>query len=92
MSGKCRGVQSYIQTQFPKAVYVHCAAHLLNLAVSTASDIQQIRICLGVIEKMYIFFNTSKRSAVIHIVIEQENADLKIKKTVQLDGFKDMIQ
>jgi len=25
-------------------------------------------------------------------VIEQENADLKIKKTVQLGGFKDMIQ
>ncbi|XP_029346798.1 zinc finger MYM-type protein 1-like [Acyrthosiphon pisum] len=54
MSGKCRGVQSYVQTQYPKAVYVHCAAHSLNLAVSTASDIQQIRNCLGVIEKMWI--------------------------------------
>lgn len=50
MSGKRRDVQSYVQTQFPKAVYVHCAAHSLNLA---ASDVQQIRNCLGVIEKMY---------------------------------------
>jgi len=84
MSGKCRGVQSYVQTQYPKAVYVHCAAHSLNLAVSTASDIQQIRNCLGVIEKMYTFFNTPKRSAVIYNVIEQENADLKIKKLKRL--------
>jgi len=84
MSGKCRGVQSYVQNQYPKAVNVHCAAHSPNLAVSTASDIQQIRNCLGVIEKMYTFFNTAKRSVVIYNVIEQENADLKVKKLKRL--------
>jgi len=84
MSEKCRGVQSYVQTQFPKAVYIHCSAHSLNLAVPTASDIQQIRNCLGVIEKIYIFFNTPKRSVAIYNVIEQENTDLKIKKTLYI--------
>jgi hypothetical protein len=84
MSGKYQGVQSYIQTRYPKAVYVHCAAHSLNLAVSTASDIQAIRDCLGIIEKMYTFFNTPKRSAVMYHVIEQDNVDLKVKKLKRL--------
>ncbi|KAF0737193.1 52 kDa repressor of the inhibitor of the protein kinase-like, partial [Aphis craccivora] len=53
MSGKVQGVKSYIQTKYPKTIYVHCAAHSLNLAVSTASDLKPIRNCLGIIEKRY---------------------------------------
>lgn len=84
MSGKIQGVKSYIQSKYPKAVYVHCAAHSLNLAVSTASDIKQIKNCLGIIEKIYAFFNTPKRSAVLFHVIDSENEDLKIKKLKRL--------
>ncbi|KAE9521811.1 hypothetical protein AGLY_017782 [Aphis glycines] len=61
MSGKVQGVKSYIQTKYPKAIYVHCATHSLNLAVSTASDLKPIRNCLGIIEKVYTFLNTPKR-------------------------------
>lgn len=84
MSGKVQGVKSYIQTKHPKAIYVHCAAHSLNLAVSTASDLKPIRNCLGIIEKIYTFFNTPKRSAVMFHVIDNENVDLKIKKLKRL--------
>lgn len=75
MSGQIKGVKSVIQTKYPKALYVHCVAHSLNLAVSSACDLQPIRNCLGVIEKMYCFFNTPKRRNVLFEVIE--NSDLK---------------
>jgi hypothetical protein len=40
-SGKYKGVQAIVN--YPKAIYVHCAAHTLNLAVTKASNIQPIR-------------------------------------------------
>lgn len=40
MAGRFKGVQSIIKSKYPKALYVHCAAHSLNLALSTASDIR----------------------------------------------------
>ncbi|KAF0711672.1 52 kDa repressor of the inhibitor of the protein kinase-like [Aphis craccivora] len=46
MSGKYKGVQAIVREKYPKAIYVHCAAHTLNLAVSKASNIQPIRNCL----------------------------------------------
>ena len=33
MSGKFRGVQAIIRSHVPSAVYLHCRAHSLNLAV-----------------------------------------------------------
>ena len=33
MSGRFNGVQAFIKEQHPLAVYVHCSAHSLNLAV-----------------------------------------------------------
>lgn len=74
MSGQFKGVKSIIQTKYPKALYVHCVVHSLNLAVSSACDLRPIRNCLGVIEKMYCFFNTPKRrSALVEVI---DNSDL----------------
>lgn len=36
MSGKYKGVQAIVREEYLKAIYVHCAAHTLNLAVSKA--------------------------------------------------------
>jgi len=55
MSGQFQGVQAHIRVKYPKAIYVHCAAHSLNLAVSTASNIKVIRNCLGIIGKFTTF-------------------------------------
>jgi len=38
ISGKVQRVKSYIQAKHPKAIYVHCAAHSLNLAVSIKAN------------------------------------------------------
>ncbi|KAF0750221.1 52 kDa repressor of the inhibitor of the protein kinase-like isoform X3, partial [Aphis craccivora] len=84
MSGQYKGVQAIIKKNYPKAIYVHCAAHSLNLAVSTASGIQPIRNCLGIIEKYYVFFNTPKRQNVLLTNIENSDEDPKVKTLKRL--------
>lgn len=74
MSGKFKGVQTIIRNKYPRALYVHCAAHTLNLAVSSSCEQQSIRNCLGVIEKMHCFFNTPKRHSILLEAIA--NSDL----------------
>lgn len=55
MAGKYNGVHRIIQNDYPTALYVHCAAHALNLAVTKACEVQNIRNCLGVVEKVHTF-------------------------------------
>ncbi|XP_050065649.1 zinc finger MYM-type protein 1-like [Aphis gossypii] len=74
MSGKFKGVQTIIRNKYPMALYVHCAAHTLNLAVSSSCEQQAIRNCLGVVEKMHCFFNTPKRHSILLEAIA--NSDL----------------
>jgi hypothetical protein len=56
MAGHMQGDQAHVRAMYPKALYIHCVAHSLNLAVLTASNIKPIRNCLGIIEKLYVFF------------------------------------
>lgn len=84
MSGKFKGVQAYIRKKYPQAIYVHCAAHSLNLAVSTASNIKPIRNCLGILEKMYTFFNKPKRSNVLIQEIDKSDLEPKVKTLKRL--------
>eukprot|EP00102_Acyrthosiphon_pisum_P013915 XP_008183698.2 PREDICTED: 52 kDa repressor of the inhibitor of the protein kinase-like [Acyrthosiphon pisum] len=65
MAGKFKRVQTIIRNKYPMALYVHCAAHTLNLAVSSSCEQQDIRNCLGVVEKMHCFFNTPKRHSIL---------------------------
>lgn len=75
MAGKFNGVQAVIREQYPKAIYVHCAAHSLNLAISQASEIQSVRNCLGTVGKMYDFFNTPKRKSILTSIIENSETN-----------------
>jgi len=94
MSGKYKGVQAIVREKYPKAIYVHCAAHTLNLAVSKASNIQPIRNCLSIIEKLYNFFNTSKHNNVLLHCIKSANETPNaktLKGYVLRVGYKDMM-
>jgi hypothetical protein len=84
MAGIYNGVHKKIQNDYPLAIYVHCASHTLNLAVSRACEVQEIRNCLGVIEKCYVFFNTPKRQAVLNDVIEKSELQPQIKTLKRL--------
>jgi hypothetical protein len=71
MAGKLKGVQTHVREIVPSALYVHCSAHSLNLAVSTACDILTIRNCMRTIALLYEFLNTPKRHHVLETVIHE---------------------
>jgi len=47
MSGKFKGVQTVIRNLYPRAIFVHCAAHSLNLAVSSACEVQSVSLSIS---------------------------------------------
>lgn len=84
MSGQFKGTQAYILKQQPKAIYVHCISHSLNLAISDSCNVQDIRNCFGIIEKTYTFLNTPKRQHVLSKNIDTFCSDSKKTKLKQL--------
>lgn len=65
MSGCYKGLQSRILKQNPKALYVHCQAHCLNLVlVESAKSNMAFLSFFNIVEKLYAFVaNSSKRHA-----------------------------
>lgn len=65
MSEKLIGTQKHVSEKNPNALYAHCLSHSLNLSICDSCELQDIRNCLGVIEKICVFFNTFKRRLVL---------------------------
>ena len=55
------GARAVIQREYPRAVYVHCPAHALNLAVVKSCENPYIRNMLGVVERVAVFFGDSAK-------------------------------
>ncbi|KAH9362108.1 hypothetical protein HPB48_002086 [Haemaphysalis longicornis] len=55
MSGHLNGVQAFIRQTVPKALYVHCSAHSLNLALLHSCKLPSIRNCLGTVSAICSF-------------------------------------
>ena len=77
MVGIHSGVQRRIRDEQPKAVYVHCMNHSLNLAIQDASTrVRCIRDTLSFTNELATFFRDSaKRTAVLEsvLVVMNEN-------------------
>ena len=56
MSGKFRGVQAIVKSRVPSAVYLHCRAHSLNLAIVHSCDNSHVRNMFGTVQKVAVFF------------------------------------
>lgn len=68
----------------PKAIYVHCVSHSLNLALSNSSEIPPIRSCMGTVQKIWVIFNTPKRQAVLKQKVLEKLPDSKKNKLKQM--------
>lgn len=85
MSGHYKGLQSRILKQNPKALYVHCQAHCLNLVLieSAKSNICFVNF-FNLIEKLYTFMaNSSKRHSGFIEMQKRKHSDqrpLELKK------------
>ena len=71
MAGVHSGVQKRIRDLQPKAVYIHCHNHLLNLAVQEAASysVRCVRDILSLVNDLANFFRESaKRSGILECV------------------------
>jgi hypothetical protein len=60
MSGQYSGVQTRIREKAPAAVYVHCFAHKLNLAlVDTCHHEREATLFLALLQSLYTFLSSS---------------------------------
>ena len=72
MSGTCSGVQQCIKAVAPKAIYVHCYAHCLNLALVDCARIVQEADFFALMELLYVFTSSTKA----HVLYTQEQTEL----------------
>ena len=61
MSGQVRGAASRISSKYPKAVYVHCAAHRLNLCIVKCCKIRIVSNMIDTVSSVARFFNNSPK-------------------------------
>ena len=61
MAGVRSGCKAVVQAQSPKAIYIHCAAHRLNLAVVSACKIQAFQNTESCMGEMARFFRMSAK-------------------------------
>ena len=60
MSGAYSGMLARIANKEPNAIYVHCAAHNLNLVLNDAcSGISDIKTFYDIVQKLFVFFSAS---------------------------------
>ena len=53
MSGEISGLQTRIQELEPRALYVHCSAHCLNLCVQDSlENIMDVKIVIGIVKEL----------------------------------------
>ncbi|XP_064406466.1 52 kDa repressor of the inhibitor of the protein kinase-like [Halichondria panicea] len=65
MAGKYKGAAKVVQDTCPKAVYVHCAAHVLNLCVVGACKVQLVKNMMGTMVEICLFFSNSPKRQIV---------------------------
>ena len=61
MSGEKSGVQKQLRDIQPKALYIHCAGHSINLAIVSSCAIPSVSNCIDTIKSMTIWIKSSPK-------------------------------
>ena len=84
MAGKAKGAAAIITSEFPKALFTHCAAHRLNLCVVKCCSIRDVNNMMQTADTVARFFNYSpKRQVLLETWIDnifQEERRKKLKE------------
>jgi hypothetical protein len=59
MAGNEGGVQTLIRQKYPKALFVHCSAHRLNLVINDLNKLSEVRNVISTIKCIINFFRES---------------------------------
>ena len=65
MSSSRVGVQARIRALAPRALYVHCNSHVLNLSIASSCQIQAIKNMIDTINETFKFFHFSPKTSTI---------------------------
>jgi len=85
MSAVFNGVQAIISNEHPAALYVHCSSHCLNLTLSAACKLSDIRNAHGIVGEVADFFSRSAKRVTLFLkCVEELVPEMKRKKLVQL--------
>ena len=72
MSSAANGVNGRLRASYPKAIYLPCNAHILNLCISASCKLQPIRNVIDTMNEAHLFFQYSpKRQAFFERVLEE---------------------
>src|SRR5215469_2661102 len=73
MRGSSSGVQALVKEIYPKAEYIHCHAHQLNLVMQNATSCNRnVRHFFGNLQAICVFFSTSpKRTKILDDIVNQ---------------------
>lgn len=81
MSSERVGVQKRVRDLSPRAIYVHCNSHVLNLSIASSSKLPQIRNMIDSINETFLFFrNSPKRQHLLESIIENQLPDSRVQK------------
>ena len=73
MSGKYRGVQARVKELYPLAMYIHYCNHVLNLVISTSSQLPVIRNVMATILDVCVFLSRfAQRVSIFQDNVERE--------------------
>ena len=97
MCGKQKGCASRFQQLSPRALYIHCSSHQLNLALSKACSLPEIHCMLSAIRSVWLFFKYSpKRSRELESSITSLNEgrpnNIKVERHTSLEEFDEIYE
>ena len=79
MSGIVKIASTIIHNKYPKATYVHCISHVLNLSIVNACKISLIQNMMCILLEICIFFKYSaKRQGLLeeNICVESSKKEI----------------
>ena len=78
MAGAKSGCKTLILREAPKAIYVHCAAHRLNLAIVSACKIQAFKNVEAYIGGFFSFLQSAKGCLIESLITDMDQRSLKM--------------
>jgi len=84
MSGKYRGVQARVKELYPLAMYTHCCNHVLNVVISTSSQLPVIRNAMATISDICVFLSRSAQ----RVSIFQDNVEREVSGSASRQKLK----
>ena len=85
MSGEMRGCAARITDMYPKALYIHCCSHALNLCVMGASKCKLVLNLWTALREVAFFFNSSPKRQQKLMDVIKATADNEEKATKLTD-------